>query len=323
MIVVLEITTTIQKICYNIFNVMIYYRILYFVTLFFISGFSYTQNYGINLPTIDNNHDLHYGSLQSLYITKDGTLIFEKDTLSFSELKYRLYVTPYIKSPLNSATIYASRYVQLFADADVPYKFVDSVKTEIAGVEGRNSIIYRTNFSEKFNQKGIQYWLNTSFFKLKPKERLLTRKQLKKKDSLGKIEREYTSKFPDAPYDWKAFKPYSVAEAIYSLQPRIIKDVLEDKSYQCIRITNNGLNLNNNIIVKINKQNLESYLKKNTVLLIYTDKELLYKTYLKYLSTLHELIPYNSIKNKNYGIVIEVSNQMQWLHKISRVTLCE
>ncbi|MAX69760.1 MAG: hypothetical protein CMC76_01470 [Flavobacteriaceae bacterium] len=303
-------------------------RVKITLSFFFIFNFINSQNLNIDLPNIENDHKLNYGSTQSIYITKDGILIFEKDTIQYSELKYKLYVTPYQSAPFTDLTVYSNRFVQIFADAKTPYKIVDSVKTEIAGVEDMKHIIYRTNFDKKFNQRGLDHKLHPSFFNLKPKEKLLTRKQLIRKDSIEKIENERrvneSKMFPDVPNEWKYKKlPYLIEDVLYSIRPKVINEVLEKTTYRCITLTNKGFKLGGENVMDLNLINLKKILESNKVIICYTDDTLDYGTYLKYLSIIKEIEKNDNSFKRKYATIVEMSRQIKWLHNKLNISFCK
>lgn len=298
------------------------YKFLVFLFLMGVFNLN-AQIDNIELPDVDAK----VGGLTiphlDFYVTNTNEVIYNKDTIKVHEIKELLY------QPIKYygiTSVYMPKHIHIFADKNVKYSLIDSVKTEISSTDSSKYIIYRSNFIQKnqYNVKGIKHKSPLSFYSFSPPEYLKTKKEIRERDSISKKDYELNPKLPPIrslnEIPWKPV--YSVERAVYGIQQKIIDEALENQIYKCYTVANNNLieNKTNNHI-DINKEELKKLLLGLDVIFLRFDIDLTYESYINFIKTLQELKP-NFVHNPNHAEVIELSSQIQELHKKFRIKLC-
>ncbi|WP_299116095.1 hypothetical protein [uncultured Winogradskyella sp.] len=289
--------------------------------------FCFSQNKKINLPqVIENLGSLSYPYF-SVEVLDEDNIIFQKDTIPIKLLSNNIFLNSKMFKSYGLNSLYIKTYVHLFADENLNYNIIDEIKTQISRTNKSRYVIYRSNFDKQVKRgtrrEGIKHKSPLSFFKLEIPEYRETLKQIKKKDSLRKLQEE---KFPDiaemnrmlddAKGNWKPI--YQIETLVYGSQKDVIKEYLENKTTKCYRITNDGFKSN----LKVYKRNeISDVLNKSEIIFLDYDEKLTYLNYLKFIKELHKSIPNFGQKNVDTEVV-ELSNEIKKIHRMTGVELC-
>jgi biopolymer transport protein ExbD len=278
----------------------------------------------IELPDVDVKVGVLTFPHFDFYVTKENVIIYNNDTIKIHQIKEFLHQP--IKDYGMEFTAYMYKYIHILADKNVKYKLIDSIKTEISSTNSSKYIIYRSNFEQEktSNIKGIKHKSPMSFYSFLPPEFLKTDEEIRIQDSISKEEYKLNPDLLPVPsFDDPSWIPVkSIERATYSIQQKIIDEVLNNKTFNCYYVTNEGLKIGSKQI-NLDKNNLERILLINDVVFIkYTD-DLIYSNYIKFAELLQELKPNFTITNANYAEVIELSYQIQELHKKAKIKLCD
>lgn len=296
----------------------------FLVLLFLIGAFSLNaQNNNIELPDVDVKVGVLTIPHFDFYVTNKGEVIYNKDTIKVHEIKEYLY------RPIKGyrvTSVYMNKYIHLFADKNLRYSLIDSIKTEISSTNSSKYIIYRSNFKRNAQRKvkGIKHKSPLSFYAFSPPEYLRTKKEIRERDSVSKREYELNPNLPPVSslkeVSWKP--AYSVERAVYSVQQKIIDEALENKSHKCYTVSNEWLIENKtNKLIDINEKELNKLLLSLDVVFLKFNNELTYESYINFIKILQDLKP-NFVHNPNFAEIIELSNQIQGLHKKFKIKLC-
>lgn len=276
----------------------------------------------ISLPNVDVKIGLKYYSPFCVYVTNENKIIYKKDTISLYQIKERLY-------DFSIAEIYAKKQIHLFVDKNVRYSLIDSIKTEISSTNSSKYIVYRSNriYTNRRRNvaKGIKHKSSLSYYSFLPPEYLRTRQEIKERDSLSKKKRELNPNLPPPPSSndnrWVQASP-NIERATYGIQQNIIDEALSNKVFSCYSISNTGLIDDAGKEINVSKEVLQEILKNNDAVFLKYESDLIYDNYIEFVKILQELKP-NFKKNiHSYAEVIELSYQIQQLHKKAHIKLC-
>lgn len=292
-------------------------RVLFYLLLV-ISALSNAQNKNIELPKIDGDLGLINYTYHSLFVYKDGTIVFENDTIQIHEIPKSIYEAENIKSKYNYGISFKSRYqVHIFADKAVNYSIIDKIKTEISSTNCSKYITYRSNFPNKQSVKikGIKHKSHLSYYSITPPKYYDTESDIRKKERMTKHSEDLntnSSEFPVMPpISSFKFKP-SINLAIYSIQQAVIDEALLGKKLEIITVTNDSYVSNEEI------EKLKGLLKNMDVILVKYDSELTYENYLKFIKLTYSIgKEYRIPKNR----VIELSSEILKLHRKAGIIL--
>lgn len=287
------------------------------IAFYFFCIHSYSQIDSIQLPKVDMKIGTLVEPHFDFYVTKNGSILYEKDTIKIYEVKQVLY------RPIRNyglSMMHAKKYVHIFADERVNYSLIDSIKTEIASTNSSRYIIYRSNLDSKHrrNIKGIKHQSPISYFSYLPLEYIPVQDDSEAQEHLN----EDISDFPRVPnknsVEWK--HQTSIETAVYSLQKDLLNDKLKSISYECLTMTNNGLFDKQNKL--ISKETLRELLAKNEAIFLSYASDLKYGKYISTIALLKELKP-NFESLPNLAEIIEIFAQIQKLHKEVGIQLCD
>uniref|UniRef100_UPI00404A547F hypothetical protein n=1 Tax=Gelidibacter sp. TaxID=2018083 RepID=UPI00404A547F len=294
------------------------------IAIFFSFLSTTAQVESIELPDVDMKIGVLALDHFDFYITKENVIIYNNDTIKVHQIKELLH------QPTEDFGIetmaYMNKTIHILADKNVKYKLIDSIKTEISSTNTSKYIIYRSNFEQKcsYNIKGIKHKSPLSFYSFSPAKFLKTDEEIRIQDSILKKRYELNPDLPPVPsFDDPSWIPVkSIERATYSIQQKIIDETLNNKTFNCYYVTNEGLKIGSKQI-NLDKNNLEKILLINDVVFIkYTD-DLIYSNYIKFIELLQELKPNFTVTNSNYAEVVELSYQIQELHKKAKIKLCD
>jgi len=280
-----------------------------------ISLVVFSQDSSIDLPDYNTSFK-SFGLYTKLHIYKDGTITFENDTVKLEHLAKHI-----VKSNIRDRG-HALKYlpVLIFADKNIKYSRIDSIKTEIAtGSLNRLKVVYASK-ENKTNRviTGIKSNYLKSFFSLTPKQYYLTKRERnlkKKKDSLYQLELKNKGVNMPKPPPLMSDEWYPVVkEAVYGVKKDIIEEVLENKKYDCFTIEESF------ITDDVSKELLSNKLKSNNYLFIKFDSSTLYKDYFNYLEFIEEFKKNN---RSACAEIIELSSEIQEYHRLAKITLCD
>ena len=235
----------------------------------------------IELPDVDVKVGVLTFPHFDFYVTKENVIIYNNDTIKVHQIKELLHQP--IKDYGMETTAYMYKYIHILADKNVKYRLIDSIKTEISSTNSSKYIIYRSNFEKgkTYDIKGIKHKSPISFYSFSPPKFLKTDEEIRIQDSILKREYELNPYLPPVPsFDdpsWILVK--SIERSTYSIQQKIIDEALNNKTFKCYSITNEGLKAGSEQI-NLDKNNLEKILLTNDVVFIkYTD-DLIYSNYI-------------------------------------------
>jgi len=295
-------------------------HIFLLISLFLLTFNLKAQIGNIELPSGNEQIKInHTTPIISIYVDKENAVYLEKESVEISELGKRLNYIRY-KLPLEHMVFVK---VFLYIDKKVPYKIIDKIKTEIASVYIYN-LYYKTgSVEDKDLLKGLGFRNHQSFFRHQHIEKKITKKQEQEikryKDSIRKTENNFIQlpPPPPPPMSWTAEFSYK----LYSDQQEIIDEILEEKSYSCISITNNGIKVEKEFIGFDNLEDIERIFLNNDVLLVNFDENLVYQNYFKMISIVRKFERKN--KNKHIPLYAEMSTEIREIHKKANIKLCD
>lgn len=215
------------------------------------------------------------------------------------------------------------KQIHLLADKSVKYRLIDEIVTEIASTNSSRNIIFRSNSDSKKSRdvRGLKHKVPMSYYSFTPPKYLKTQKEIKEMERITDQQSEVMPNFPVVP-DMESSKwiaNVSVETAVYSLQKDLIHEALEAKRYECFFISNKGLlNADNKVMTK---DDIKNALLKNDIIFLKYDSELLYGNYINLIAVVKEMTS-NYVRNSDTAEVIELSNQIQDLHKKVDIELC-
>jgi len=309
-------------------------NILLLIILSILNGKLNAQTQNIDLPEVDSEIGVIGYPYLDIYVTKEGRIIHDSDTINIYQLKERIY-TPIKKSPFVAE--YSKKQIHIFADKDVNYEVIDAIKTEVSATNSSKYIVYRSNFNKKkksdkkyvspFNRiekKGIKHKSPMSYYSFMPPKYLKTKKEIRERDSINEAELKLfpdLASMPSSKLNNSKWITYSTEEAIYSVQEEVINEALVDKKYKCYSISNEGFLDIELRRIELNKTFLEKTLSNLDIVFLKYEKDLKYNNYIKFIEVLQELKP--NFKNDNYAEVIELSSQILALHKNYNIKICD
>lgn len=275
--------------------------------ILFYSILSNAQKQKINLPKGEEIIKVNSAiKFFSLYVFKDNSMILENEPISLGELGK---ISLYYKSKTQIEFQPFVR-IHLYIDKDVNYNFVDKIKTQLASA-GFYYIYHKLNSTQdKDIMSGIGFPNYQSFFKLKPIEKVLSNSQKRKNESL-KEPKDEIMMIPPPPFHWSVY----FKEKLYSDNPEAIKEILNERSYKCVEVTNKGFKLDNKEYSFSKPEKIKSKLKTKEVLILTHSKNLKYINYIKAIRTIKSLKLYSTE-------VVELSEEIIKIHKLSNIRIC-
>ena len=121
---------------------------------------------------------------------------------------------------------------------------------------------------------------------------------------------------PPPPLHWA----WDFMERLYTDQQEIIDEILADRRFSCIRITNHGIKIDKMILSFSELPEIEKLFLSNEVLLVNFDEDLVYENYFKMISILRDFERKN--KNKHIPLFAEISSEIEEIHKKANVKIC-
>jgi hypothetical protein len=189
-------------------------------------------------------------------------------------------------------------------------------------------VIYKTGtIEDKDVLKGslfFNYHSNFTFHEIHGlKTKIETKKIKKRLDSLERLYPTDNLVIPPPPppplYETSSTYYYR----FYSDRQEIIDELLSDRSYKCITLYNKKLVVENNKTIKLDDlENLKESLNDVDFLILHFGKDLKFDSYFKTLKFLKsEVINLTKEKNKGFHI-IEISKEMEEIHKLNKIKFC-
>lgn len=300
-------------------------KILVFLFCFFTT-YVVGQENEITLPSVDVKLGSYGSPYFSIYIDKIGNVFFEKDKIDINEVSQRLYEGyhdsdyPYGPSSLMPYSVH------IFADKEAKFSVIDSVRTEISKTSASKYLIYRSNLKQEntYDIKGIKIKSPMSFYRLSPPLIMITKKHKRELDSINKIEQ---SENPEIISLDKALNTLSmgliassIERAIYSIQQDVIDEALLSKKYKCINVTNQNI-ISDRSVYFNDIEKMKNVVNENDIVFLDYDKNLKYGEYIHFIEKFQKINP--NFKNSVYKAnIIELSYQIQSLHKKAKIKLC-
>lgn len=255
----------------------------------------------------------------SIYVDKNESVFFEKEPIKIHDigklLTYKTYKLP--DWDVNHLQIH------LYIDKEVNYDLVDKIKTEIASAN-LNKVVYKTNSVEDKDILNGIFWKNhQSFFKIaKIKKRLTYKEKERNKrynDSLIKYQNSNENPFPLPPPPLPPHWSLEFENKLYSDQQNVIDEILNERKYKCVTITNMGLKVNSENIPIEEKIKIEHLFLENEALLISFDEKLSYFNYLNMIRIFKEMTK----NNKGKASTFELSSEIKMIYKKAGIELCD
>lgn len=272
------------------------------------------QTSDLELPVYNGEYRSVSTPYYPIYILKSEEIILFNDTISPADLSKALYkgIPKY-----GSYFMIHQAQVHLIVDKDVAYETVDMVKSQIASTAAsRLYFYYRASDEKRISSrvKAIRNPNHSSFFKLNIRDHMLTRSDLRRRDSIKKtIESELP--VPPKPYQINTIR--TIEQAIYSVQQNAIDEVLNAKNCISFTLKPDGLYLGaGNRMVLLEAEAIFDLFSKYDLVLLKFDKDLLYQDYFNYLIAL-EVIQ----DRLNKVDIIELSKEITEIHKDTGIRL--
>ncbi|MBV7269345.1 hypothetical protein [Winogradskyella luteola] len=202
-------------------------------------------------------------------------------------------------------------------DKNANYSTLDIIKTQLASVHFKQ-LYYKTNTIEDKDILRGMSWINyQSFFKFKRLEKVLTDKEIENNnrlnDSLRKLGELNVIPPPPPPMpNWY----FDNLHKIYSDNQEAIDEALEEQSYTCTLLTNEGFMTDTDIVTMENTEKLQELFSSFNIVFVKFDKDLIYSNYFKAIKAFKE------IDTTNRGFLVELSNEIVEIHKTSEINLC-
>jgi len=237
------------------------------------------KGYGFEYKFSDTN----ITPINSVYISKKGTVIFEDEKISVEELGTHLFAYKN-KLPVEYMT---SIVTQIYADKRTSYKIVNAVKAQLSSALLYN-VVYRTDHIEDVT-KGLGVRLYKSLIPEK-KEVIAENDDVIFIQAVG-------------------LDPISqMIEDLYKLDFPKAKQILKEYKYKKIRIySKNRVSIDGKKIKLSDEKALYNAMDGNDFLLVFPKENISYETYLKNTSILRKSYK----KYKKQFILIEISIGLQ------------
>lgn len=265
---------------------------LLIVSLFLITNILFSQNpkESIELPKVVSEIEFsknYITAILDFYLNKNGT-VFIKDSLininsiGFLSMKFKRNHQPFHKY------IYLA---SLSIDKNTPYKYVDSVKTQLE--KSSLNYYYRTNNKEDISQ---------GFYNILRKPTLFNIRILN--DSIKSI-----------PYEFADYQEsdliHGFLDNLYSHRYQKAKLILRKLNYIKIKfLKNNYVRINDDKKVKITSKEFETEVTKSDICFSVYTPNLIYKEYLNNVNLLYKLIKKNRDKEIKSPYFFEVSKEI-------------
>lgn len=287
-----------------------------YISLFVLisSVFVKAQVKSINLPSGDGKIILNSTTpVYSIYIDKKNRFYLDKEPIDVYAIAKKI---SYARYKLEEWAKQRSE-VHLYIDKRVDYSLVDLIKTELSSANF-NKIIYRT-ISTKDIPSGTYKTNHQSFFKYQRLQKVLSDKQIKKNkkfnDSLRNVFGESKIIPPPPPPIANWF--FENQHKIYSDNQEAIDEALENKTYKCVLLTNKGLKTDSEIIDLNNIDNLKELFSSVDAIFVKFAADLSYSNYFQ------TIVRYQEIDYSERAYFVELSSEINKIHKKSNITLCD
>ncbi|WP_299130721.1 hypothetical protein, partial [uncultured Winogradskyella sp.] len=205
----------------------------------------------------------------------------------------------------------------LYIDKNVDYNVVDEIKTQLASAYFEK-LCYKTNsIEDKDILRGVSWTNHQSFYHLNRTEKVLTKKEKEKNKRYNDSLRR-TSGFgdipppPPPPPNWFFDSQY----IIYSDSKEAIDEALEDKTYTCVTLSNEGYKRGNEILRFDKKDGVENLFSSNDIVFVRFSEALKYKNYFKAMSQ------YKEIDGKKRGFFFELSHEIMEIYEKANIKFC-
>ncbi|WP_296386691.1 hypothetical protein [Winogradskyella sp.] len=265
----------------------------------------------IDLPEGDDDIKINTTTLFfSIYVDNQSNVFLDKDSINVYNIAKRLSYLRY-KLPEH----FKMRVkINLYVDKKADYYIVDIIKTQLASAYFER-LYYKTNSIEDADVlKGISWTNHQSFYHLERPKKILTKKQQEKNrrfnDSINRGFGDIPPP-PAPPTSWF----FDSQHIIYSDSKDAIEEALEGRTFSCITLTNKGYMKNDKIIKFKNKEKVESLFYSQDIVFVKFSDDLVYGNYLDAIKY------YKDLDNKKKGYFIELSSEIEMIHKKSDIQL--
>jgi len=281
---------------------------------------TYAQIDNIVLPKGDREIKIRQSTpIFSIHIDELKNIYLEDRLTSIQELDESLS-NMYNKVPLH---LKSNVVIFLYADARLDYMLIDQVKTQISRVDLRK-VVYKTNSIEDEDfLKGVYRRTPPSYFRGTIEERLGVKTDTiftghwKESTNVKNNISELPPPEPP-PRIWI----YDFEEIIYSNQKEVIKEVLLERTNECVTITDDGFLISSGIITLDQVDQLTTLFRSNEVLLVNFDRNLKYKSYFNAINVFKTVL--GEMKNRERKpFILELSLELTEYYQKEDITVCD
>lgn len=285
--------------------------------------FTFSQKFSIELPDGEKEIKVNQGTIViNVYITREGKTYLEEEEVEFNTLASKL---KQLSSKLPEILDFRKK-IFLYIDKNADYSIVDDVKTQLSKNKVQY-VYYKTGSTDdKDFLKGESAFNYSSITKYETIEKVETKmeKSEKKKgnDSLAEFlpkDMPMPPPPPAPPTTSLTFYP-----KFYSDKQEVVNEVLERKVAKCFRLNNKWIT--SDVKQKVETDKLEDMieqLKGLNYFILYFDEDLSFKNYFKTLRFLKTQSQKLYKEKKDSFYIIEISKEMEEIHKLSKVKLCD
>lgn len=290
--------------------------------ILFTFHFGYAQISSIELPEGKKEIKVNQTTaIFSIYITENGDIFLEDEEVELHTLGSKLQ---YVSSKLPEIVAFRKKLF-LFIDNNAEYIIVDAVKTQLAQAKVQ-FIYYKTEtIEDKDFLKGESAFNYASIIKYEDVDIAVTqREKSEMKMRMDSLKSEFPNNMPaPPPPPAPPVTSLTFYPNFYSDRQEVIEEVLIDRLYKCLKISDKKLTLDESKVIKIDELNsLKEELIGLDFLILRFDENLTFKTYFNVLKFLKKEAMSLYEENDKSFHVIEISKELSDIYKLNKISLC-